>query len=368
VGRAPILSFLPPTYPPRHVYLARDRRTGDLVALKKVRAEVERGGFPITAIREIRVLRSLAHRNVIRLREVARSRPARSNHGKGSVYMAFDYCDSDLAGVVADAGQAGRPLALAHVKGVLCQLLRGVAYLHSRRPPVLHRDLKLSNLLVDASGVLKIADLGLARPAAGEDGGRMTNRVITLWYRPPELLLGSERYGPEIDVWSAGCILAELLTGRPLFQGAEEADQLGRITRLFGCPTEATWPGLERLPHAHFLETRHAAPAGGVAAALGRHLSELRAARAATAAPDLRRGPPEPLEPSAADLLVRMLDLCPARRASAVECLSHPFFTAGVEPDHRLPWKKGAHELSTAERRRADRRDQSAADARSRGR
>ena len=133
------------------------------------------------------------------------------------------------------------------------QLLQGLHYCHTKN--VLHRDLKASNLLINNAGLLKLADFGLARPYRQESGGggarerEFTNRVITLWYRPPELLLGATRYGPEVDLWSVGCIFAELLLGRPLFPGADEAQQLDKITRLLGTPTEETMPGCSRLKY-----------------------------------------------------------------------------------------------------------------------
>ena len=359
------------------VFLARDVRNGDLVALKKIKVEREADGFPLTAIREIRILPLVRHTNVVRLREMTRSRPRKSNGYRGSVYMVFDYCESDLAGMTADG--APRVLSPGHVKSIMLQLLRGVAHCHGLSPPILHRDLKLSNLLVTQRGGLKIADFGLARahdtyqvrftcrsscnrflfvilahvrdepchlnptyqppfPPSPYPEGRMTNRVITLWYRPPEILLGSEQYGPEVDVWSAGCIFAELVTGRPLFQGSEEGDQLGKITRLLGSPTATTWPWVEQLPHAHFLRP------GSSASRLRAHLQQTVAAAGGT-----------PLEHEALGLLEQMLSLNPATRITASAAVEHAYFTSGIAPDHQLPCTPGSHEMLTSARRRQGR-------------
>merc|ERR1719383_603294 len=201
------------------------------------------------------------------------------------------------------------------------QLLHGIAHFHEYpSAPILHRDLKLSNLLLTKEGKLKIADMGLAR---AQDKNGMTNRVITLWYRPPELLLGAEVYGTEVDMWSVGCIFAELLIGQPIFRGSNEAEQLGKITRVMGCPTKDTWPNVQLLPHAHFLNARHTTNN------LREHLASF----------DRR------LQPEGAELLVKLLAMNPAKRLSAREALAHPYFTTGIKAATSLPWKSGLHEL-----------------------
>ena len=207
------------------VFLATDYENGDKVAAKKIKMDNEKEGFPITAIREIKILSALANaqeeiqetplrNNVITLREIVRSGAATANDGKGSIYMIFDYMDHDLAGLLERQTLNNSKFIMPQTKCYVRQLLFGLALLQHKK--VLHRDLKNANLLVNNSGELKIADFGLARycqrSAPGQEAqGKMTNRVITLWYRPPELFLGSEHYGSEIDIWSAGCIMAELL-------------------------------------------------------------------------------------------------------------------------------------------------------------
>ena len=195
------------------VFMARSRDDSSLVALKKVKLEGEREGFPITAIREIKILKSLNHDNVINMKEIVTSK------NKSSIYMVFEYMDHDLTGL---AGREGIKFSIPQIKCYMQQLLTGLNYCHLNN--ILHRDIKGANLLIDNNGVLKLADFGLARSCALENSRALTNRVITLWYRPPELLLGTQAYGPAVDTWSAGCIFAELLLGKPILQVRVSSD------------------------------------------------------------------------------------------------------------------------------------------------
>jgi serine/threonine protein kinase len=220
------------------VHKARDVRTDDAIALKKVKTDltVEKEGFPITALREIQILKELAHQNIVALHEVA------LGDSDKSVYLTFEYLEHDLSGLM-ESRSAG--LTEDHIRCYMKQLICGVAHMHSRN--VLHRDIKASNLLISSNGLLKIGDWGLARRQADEDGTQhYTNRVITLWYRPPELLLGATKagdgYGPSVDVWSIGCILAELLYAKPILPGNTEIEQLSLIFELCGTPTVEDWP------------------------------------------------------------------------------------------------------------------------------
>jgi CTD kinase subunit alpha len=158
--------------------------------------------------------------------------------------MVFEYMDHDLAGILTHPKFTFRP---AHIKELLRQMLEGLHYLHHRG--ILHRDIKGSNILLDADGQLKLADFGLARlyhkHRANLD---YTNRVITLWYRPPELLLGATAYGPGVDIWSIGCIMLEMVTKNAIFPGHDEIDQLVRIWDIMGSPTSETWPKVTELP------------------------------------------------------------------------------------------------------------------------
>ena len=204
------------------VYKAQDKRTGDIVALKRIRLDNENEGVPCTAIREISLLKELRHPNIVRLYDVM--------HQEKKLTLVFEYLDSDLKKFIdTNNGQ----LDAMTVKRMMLQLLRGVAYLHSRR--VLHRDLKPQNLLINKRAELKIADFGLAR-TYGVPVRSYSSEVVTLWYRAPDVLLGSKQYTSSIDIWSVGCIFAEMVTGAPLFTGCNPRDQLEKICQLLGKP------------------------------------------------------------------------------------------------------------------------------------
>ncbi|CAN6470690.1 unnamed protein product [Victoria cruziana] len=231
--------------------MAKEIKTGEIVALKKIRMDNEREGFPITAIREIKILKKLHHENIIQLKEIVTSPgPEKDEHGrpdgnkyKGSIYMVFEYMDHDLTGL---SDRPGMRFTVPQIKCYMRQLLTGLHYCHVNQ--VLHRDIKGSNLLIDNEGHLKLADFGLARSFSSDHNGNLTNRVITLWYRPPELLLGSTKYGPAVDMWSVGCIFAELLNGKPILPGKNEPEQLNKIFELCGSPDEVNWPGVSKIP------------------------------------------------------------------------------------------------------------------------
>ena len=191
------------------VYKAKDKATLEMVALKKVRLENEKEGFPITAVREIKILRQLNHRNIVNLKEIVTDKQDALDFrkDKGSFYLVFEYMDHDLMGLL-ESGLVD--FNEQNNASIMKQLLDGLNYCHKKN--FLHRDIKCSNILMNNRGQVKLADFGLARLYNAEDKQRpYTNKVITLWYRPPELLLGEERYGPAIDVWSCGCILGTSL-------------------------------------------------------------------------------------------------------------------------------------------------------------
>ncbi|OIW04170.1 hypothetical protein TanjilG_00730 [Lupinus angustifolius] len=232
------------------VYMAKEIKTGEIVALKRIRMDNEREGFPMTALREIKILQKLDHENVIKLKEIVTSPDA--NKYKGGIYMVFEYMDHDLTGL---ADRPGMRFTVPQIKCYMKQLLMGLHYCHLNH--VLHRDIKGSNLLIDNEGNLKLADFGLARSFPNDRNANLTNRVITLWYRPPELLLGATKYGTAVDMWSVGCILGELLNGKPIFQGKDESEQLNKIFELCGAPDEVIWPGVSKLPwYNQFKPTR----------------------------------------------------------------------------------------------------------------
>ncbi|KAL0348202.1 UNVERIFIED_CONTAM: putative serine/threonine-protein kinase [Sesamum angustifolium] len=227
------------------VYRARDLETGKIVALKKVRfvnMDPESVRF---MSREILILRRLDHPNVMRLEGLVTSRVS------GNLYLVFEYMEHDLAGLAASpAVKVTEP----QIKCFMQQMLRGLEHCHSRG--VLHRDIKGSNLLIDNHGNLKIGDFGLATFFHASKKQPLTSRVVTLWYRPPELLLGATDYGVSVDLWSSGCILAELFAGKPIMPGRTEVEQLHKIFKLCGSPSEEYWK-TSKLPHATIFKPQH---------------------------------------------------------------------------------------------------------------
>ncbi|KAL6603191.1 hypothetical protein ACP70R_043552 [Stipagrostis hirtigluma subsp. patula] len=214
-----------------NVYKARERVTGRIVALKKVRFDTSESESVRFMAREIRFLQRLDHPNVIKLEGIATSRMHRS------IYLVFDFMYSDLARLVARAGD--QRLTEPQIKSYMQQLLSGLQHCHDRG--ILHRDIKGSNLLIDRHGVLKIGDFGLANYYGPKHRRPLTSRVVTLWYRAPELLLGATDYGVGIDLWSAGCLLAEMFLGKPLMPGRTEVEQLVKIFSLCGSPPDDYW-------------------------------------------------------------------------------------------------------------------------------
>ncbi|GMM49652.1 cyclin-dependent serine/threonine-protein kinase [Starmerella bacillaris] len=220
------------------VYKGRNAETGQIVALKEINLDSEEG-TPSTAIREISLMKELRHENIVTLYDVI--------HTENKLNLVFEHMDRDLKKFMDNYGVRGA-LDRQQAKIFMFQLLKGVMFCHENR--VLHRDLKPQNLLINRKGVLKLADFGLAR-AFGIPVNTYSNEVVTLWYRPPDVLLGSRTYSTSIDIWSAGCILAEMLTGKPLFPGSNNDDQLDRIFRIMGTPDERTWPEVTSLPNYH---------------------------------------------------------------------------------------------------------------------
>ncbi|CAA7035168.1 unnamed protein product [Microthlaspi erraticum] len=212
------------------VYRARDLLHNKIVALKKVRFDLNDVESVKFMAREIIVMRRLDHPNVLKLEGLITA-PVSS-----SLYLVFEYMDHDLFGL---SSLPGVNFSEPQVKCYMRQLLSGLEHCHSRG--VLHRDIKGSNLLIDSNGVLKIADFGLATFYDPAKTVPLTSRVVTLWYRPPELLLGASHYGVGVDLWSTGCILAELYAGKPILPGKTEVEQLHKIFKLCGSPTENYW-------------------------------------------------------------------------------------------------------------------------------
>ncbi|QRW02148.1 Cdc2-related kinase, arginine/serine-rich [Ceratobasidium sp. AG-Ba] len=274
------------------VYKARLIAQSDTyVALKRIRMEGEKDGFPVTAMREIKLLQSLRHENVINLHEMMVS--------KGNVFMVFEYMDHDLTGVLSQTQFSFTP---AHLKSLCAQMLSGLAYLHQKS--VIHRDMKGSNILLNNHGELKLGDFGLARFYSKRRRSDYTNRVITLWYRPPELLLGATVYGPEVDMWSAGCIMLELFTTKPAFQGNDEIHQLDAIARIMGTPDVESWPGLIDMPWYELVKSPEPIKS------------------------HFRSSFNKYLSPAALDLAESLLTYDPNKRASAAQALKSSYFVS----------------------------------------
>lgn len=218
------------------VYRARDTKTGEIVALKKMRMDREKDGIPVSGLREITILLGCRHENVVPMREVVVGR------GLDSIFLVMTYCEQDLASLLDNMKS---PFNEPQVKCITLQVLKGLKYLHANF--IVHRDLKVSNLLMTDKGCVKIADFGLAR-YFGLPLEPMTPKVVTLWYRAPELLLNSKSHSTAIDMWSAGCILGELLAHAPLLPGKSEINQLELVIDLLGTPNDAIWPGFSSLP------------------------------------------------------------------------------------------------------------------------
>ncbi|KAF4984381.1 hypothetical protein FZEAL_425 [Fusarium zealandicum] len=269
------------------VFKGRNRQTGELVALKEIHLDSEEG-TPSTAIREISLMKELKHENIVGLHDVI--------HTENKLMLVFEFMDGDLKRYMDTNGERGA-LKPATIKSFMYQLLKGIDFCHQNR--VLHRDLKPQNLLINSKGILKLGDFGLAR-AFGIPVNTFSNEVVTLWYRAPDVLLGSRTYNTSIDIWSAGCIMAEMFTGRPLFPGTTNEDQIVRIFRIMGTPTERSWPGITQFP-------------------------EYKPTFQMYATQDLRNILPA-IDPTGIDLLQRMLQLRPELRISAQEALTHAWF------------------------------------------
>nr|XP_012136197.1 PREDICTED: cyclin-dependent kinase 2-like isoform X1 [Megachile rotundata] len=305
------------------VYKAKDKLTGKLVALKKIRLETESEGVPSTAIREISLLRELTHPNIVQLFDVV--------DGDNHLYLVFEFLQQDLKklldSVKGGLDQALVKVLLSNVKtenrcvncsktSLLClqsylyQLLKAISFCHLRC--ILHRDLKPQNLLIDREGHIKLADFGLAR-TFGVPVRTYTHEIVTLWYRAPEILLGTKFYSNAVDVWSLGCIFAEMATRRALFPGDSEIDQLFRIFRTLGTPDESIWPGVSQLRDYTSMFPRWEP----------RCLDEV--------VPSF--------DSDAKDLLLKLLTYDPSQRITAKKGLSHPYFNGVTLVPPPLPKK-----------------------------
>ncbi|KAI8589215.1 kinase-like domain-containing protein [Geranomyces variabilis] len=277
------------------VYRARDRQTGEIVALKKLKLENERNGFPVTSLREIHTLLLAKHPNIVNVKEIVVT-PSMSG-----IFIVMEFVEHDLKSLM---DTMSTPFLQSEIKTLMLQLISAIACLHQNW--IVHRDLKTSNLLMNNKGQMKVADFGLAR-RFGSPLGHMTQLVVTLWYRAPELLLGAKEYTTAIDMWSVGCIFGELVNKEALLPGRGEFDQLKRMFQLLGTPNETIWPGWSHLP---LLKTFNF---------VNQPYSNLRSRFAY-------------LTENGLDLLSQLLTFDPKKRITAEQALRHPYFTEAPLP------------------------------------
>ncbi|KAE8698212.1 Cyclin-dependent kinase D-1 [Hibiscus syriacus] len=290
------------------VYKAIDTKTGQIVAIKKIRLGKQKEGVNFTALREIKLLKELKDPNIIELTDAFPH--------KGNLHLVFEFMETDLEAVIRDRNIFLSP---ADIKSYIQMTLKGLAFCHKKW--VLHRDMKPNNLLIGSNGQLKLADFGLAR-IFGSPDRRFTHQVFARWYRAPELLFGTKQYGAGVDVWAAACIFAELLLRRPFLQGTSDIDQLGKIFAAFGTLTPSQWPDMVYLPD--YVEYQY------------------------VPAPPLRSLFPMASD-DALDLLSKMFTYDPKARIATQQALEHRYFSSAP-----LPTDPAKHSRPTPKSRPSD--------------
>ena len=280
----------------------------DVVALKQIKTEKEKEGFPITALREIIILKELEHKNIVKLLEVVISEPKkdkRIEEGKinRDVYLVFEFMKHDLFGIISN----NIVYNLSQIKYIFHELVLGLKYLHDNN--ILHRDLKPSNILLNDKNEIKIGDFGLARIFSKSSNviKRYTNRVVTTCYRAPELILGETNYTTEVDIWSLGCILLELLTRKNAFYFKDDNEEgeatFGLICKLCGNPNEENWKGVTQYKNYKFIPKEN-------------YQCKI----------NIKTFPN--LDEVTLDIIKKMLTLNPKKRITLDEILKHPFLTS----------------------------------------
>ncbi|XP_033628879.1 cyclin-dependent kinase 14-like isoform X1 [Asterias rubens] len=282
------------------VYKAISSVNQQVVALKEIRLQQDEGA-PFTAIREASLLKGLKHANIVCLHDII--------HTKTALTFVIEYVHTDLSAYLEKHPGGLNP---HNVKLFLFQLLRGLSFCHQRT--ILHRDMKPQNILISETGELKLADFGLAR-AKSIPSRTYSHEVVTLWYRPPDVLLGSTDYSTQLDIWGVGCIFIEMLRGHPAFPGMKDyKDQLERIFKILGTPTEAKWPGVTRLPNYKTVVTKVYPP---------KFLCEVVPSLCVSYGGD--------------DLAKRLLQLNPRNRISTTDAMRHHYFSDLPTKIHDLP-------------------------------
>lgn len=287
------------------VMKGRNIQTGKIVAMKKIKQLHENEGMPKSALFEIHFLRKLAesdtNSNIIRMDDVYID-------SNSNVYLVLEYCDYDLQGLLSHR----ESLTLIQVKCYFRQLLQALKICHDNK--LIHRDLKPANILLTQDNVVKLCDFGLARKLPDIHKRPQTTKVITIWYRPPELLLGTDHYGTEIDVWSAGCILYEMITKNVLFQSTydNEVDEITTILRVHGIPTDKEWTTWKSLPQASLI-------------------ANFQSMQNQIAFEDYLKRQIRPEFAESIGLILSMLQYDPQKRISVGQALEHPFVSTNFE-------------------------------------
>ncbi|XP_037944703.1 cyclin-dependent kinase 1-like [Teleopsis dalmanni] len=273
------------------VYRGKNLLTAQMVAMKKIKVKANDEGIPATAIREISLLQKLKHPHIVCLEDILME--------ADQLYLVFEYMLMNLKQYM-NCKAPKKYINDKLLRSYLHQITDAVYYCHCRR--IVHRDLKPQNLLVDEKGTIKLADFGSGR-CVGVPVRPYTNKIVTLWYRAPEILLGSPRYTFAVDIWSIGCIFVEMATGKPLINGDSEIDQLFRMFKTLETPTEIIWPGVSSLPN---YKASFAMWSSYTLPAKLKNVNEL-----------------------GCDLIKKMLIYDPIKRISAKDILKHPYFNGG---------------------------------------
>uniref|UniRef100_A0A0A9Y9D8 cyclin-dependent kinase n=2 Tax=Lygus hesperus TaxID=30085 RepID=A0A0A9Y9D8_LYGHE len=282
------------------VYKARSVLDGSIVALKKIRVQLTEEGFPTSTLREIATLKQIdqfEHPNIIRLLDICQGE---GRNDQLLLYLVFEHVDQDLA-LYMERHRSLNGIPRQKIKNLMHQIFHGIDFLHSHR--IMHRDLKPQNILITNDGIVKLADFGLAKTYCFYM--RLTSVVVTLWYRSPEVLLTCP-YAANVDIWSAGCIMGEMLKGSPLFAGKSEGDQLDKIFRVIGTPRYEEWPEEVSIPRSSF-KVRSPTPLDQVI-------------------PDVCE--------DGKNLLMKIFVFDPAKRITSAEIMEHPYFD---ESDYMVP-------------------------------
>lgn len=268
------------------VYKGTRLSTGEKIAIKKIKSGQFKDGLDLSAIREIKFLQEISHPNIVRLIDVM--------YHKMNLHLILEFLDTNLEIIIKDKSLIFTP---ANVKSWILMTCRGLYHCHKNW--ILHRDLKPNNLLIASNGELKLADFGLAREF-GEPFRPMSSQVVTRWYRAPELLFGARSYGGNVDMWSVGVLLAELLLRTPFLAGESDIDQLNKTFQALGTPTEKDWPGLSKLPDYTPFKEYPRTPFTSLFSAA---------------------------TPDTLDFIEKLLLYDPCKRLSAQQALEHPYFS-----------------------------------------